>query len=497
MNRPIQRQPRPVVVIGAGVAGLAAAARLARHGVQVTMIDGRKHLGGRASSYIDPATGDMVDHCQHIVMRCCTNLWHFYQALGVDHHIEFHRRFQFALPGCDRLDVLEADDLPAPLHMTRSLLAFRSLSWADKLSIARGMSAIMRVSRRRRLELDSLSFSEFLAPTRPTPWAIERFWNLVVISACNAPMDHASARYAIQVFQEGFLESSTGYEMGVSRVPLARLYDPVVPMIEQAGGRVILSTMVRSLHWHMPGHDASTNDRPTIAYADLADRQQVCGEFFISALPFDRLAKLIPDDVAMHDRRFGKLSEMRVSPIIGAHMHLQHPDGGPIMPMPHLALLDSPLHWLFNKGMTRDGTQNIHVVISASDELAAMPTDQLRTLIVNELGRFLPRMRDASLVRSHIVKEKRATFLPEPGIDQLRIGLAGNTSNLMTIGDWTDTGWPATMEGACRSGYRAAAVILRRLGLDVPDLPVADLPTDDLYQTLGKLRLAAPPTPTM
>ncbi len=441
-----------VVVVGGGLAGIAAAVRLADRGLAVTLIETRKRLGGRATSFVDPATGQVLDNCQHVLMGCCTGLLDLYDRLGVADQIRWYRRLYFAgKPGV--IDQLEADDLPAPLHLTQALMGFRLFSLVEKAAIARGMLAIMRLGTIGRDKLSDTTFAQWLSDHHQPQGAVDKFWSVIVISALNELPERVSAAYAVQVFQEGFLASEQAYVMGLASVPLVRLYDAAGRVIEDAGGRVLLST----------GAEGFAFDGQRVTGVRLANGNVLGADQFVSAVPHDRLIKLCPEPMRQADARLQPLEQIETSPIIGIHMWFDSPQGQPLMTLPHLVLTQSPLQWVFNKGYDDQlGGQHLHGVISAAHDLVNAPADQILEMAVGEVYKTLWHRRAGSaprLVHGRVIKEKRATFSAVPGIDRLRPGAAGRIVNLYLAGDWCDTGWPATMEGAVRSGYTAAAAV--------------------------------------
>ncbi len=474
------------IIIGGGLAGIAAAVKLADRGLPVTLVETRKRLGGRATSFIDPTTGQALDNCQHVLMGCCTNLLDLYKRLGVEKSIEWHRTLYFMNLGggndeetiSRHVDVLEADDLPAPLHMTRALMAFKQLSLLEKLAISRGMLAMMRLGAGGRAAWHGSSFAQWLEAHGQPRGAIEKFWEPVVISALNETPENCAADYAIHVYQDGFLSSSDAYVMGLSKVPLVRLYDAAEAVITRAGGRVMLGAGADRFHFG--------NDRVTAL--QLGDGSLLRGEVFISALPFDRLAKVCSPEMYRADLRLRRLDRFAVSPIIGIHLWFACPPGRPVMSLPHLTLTQSPLQWIFNKGMeTGEGgeAQHLHCVISAAHDLVDQPAEAIIERMLIEVRKALPATREAKLVHSRAVKEKRATFAPRPGVDANRPAADGGIANLLLAGDWCRTGWPATMEGAVRSGYLAAAQVMRKAGDDPDTVLAPDLPAEAMYRVIG------------
>jgi squalene-associated FAD-dependent desaturase len=491
---------RSAIVVGGGLAGIAAAVRLAQRGAAVTLVETRQRLGGRATSFVDPTTGQVLDNCQHVLLGCCTNLIDLYEHLGVADAIEWHRRLYFvdveAAPGSEspRIHTLEAGRLPAPLHMTGSMLHFKALSLREKLAIARGMLAMMRLGRTGRDAAGDVSFDAWLRAHGQPQGAIDKFWSVIVVSAINELPERMAACHAIQVFQEGFLASADAYVMGLPGVPLVRLYDAAERVIKDAGGTVMLSTSAEG--FQVEGE--------RVVSLRIDGGRELKADAFVSAVPFDRLLKLLPADAVQRDPRFAALDRFTVSPILGIHLWFRRADAAgnghvnqPVMDLPHLVLIHSPLQWLFNKGFDpgssgsdADGSpghstldtrhsplppQHLHGVISAAHDWVDQPADAVIAMAVAEVRKVLPKARDAELVHARVVKEKRATFSAAPGSDAWRPTTTGPIANLILAGDWTRTGWPATMEGAVRSGYAAADAVAQTQTCLIPDMPPSRL----------------------
>ncbi len=432
-----------VGIIGGGLAGLAAAAALGESGYRVTVYESRGFLGGRATSY--PVTSadeiaETIDNCQHILLRCCVNLLDFYRRLGVEHDIEFHRKFYFIEPG-GRISTLSAGILPAPLHFTESFARMRFLSMADKLAVARGILALR--SEANRPDLDRITMGAWLREKRQTPAAIERFWRQVLVSAINEELDRMSALHGFQVFRLGFLARSDSYEMGIPAVPLGELYGAAawsrLPGVELRMRGAVSQVVVE---------DGAAR---AVRTADACDES----DYFICAVPFERVGALIPD------LRI-PLDSFEHSPITGIHLWFDRP----ITDLPHATLLDRTIQWMFNK----DRGRYIQLVVSASRSLVNVPRADVIALALKELAEFFPAAHDAVLERAHVVKEVRATFSAAPGLEAKRPPASTAIQRLFLAGDWTRSGWPATMEGAVRSGYLAAEAVTRAAGDPKPFL---------------------------
>ncbi len=423
------------IVIGGGLAGLASAAALGQAGFEVDLYEARAFLGGRATSYPMAGPGEsaeVIDNCQHVLLRCCVNLLDFYRRLGVADRIKFYKQFYFIEPG-GRTSTLSAGRLPAPLHFTGSFLGMQCLTNRDKVCIARALLAIRR-EHGRRADLAQISMLDWLREKRQTPAAIRRFWNQVLVSAVNEELHQMAALHGFQVFWLGFLARSNSYEMGVPAVPLADLYAP--DAWKRAGN-------VR-LHLRAPVEKVVIADGAVRAV--IAEGAERTADYYISALPFERV---IPElDL--------KLEGFQHSPITGIHLWFDRS----ITQLPHATLLDRTVQWMFNKSQGR----YVEVVISASRSLTFMDRADVIALVLRELAEFFPRVAEAKLEKAHVVKEVRATFSPRPGIEELRPKSETKFRNFFLAGDWTRSGWPATMEGAVRSGYLAAEAVTRAAG---------------------------------
>lgn len=425
------------IIVGGGLAGLSAAAALGQSGYDVQLLEARPYLGGRATSYELPGGEAPIDNCQHILLGCCRNLIDFYQRLGVDSQIRYWRRYHFIEPG-GRLSTLDANSLPAPFHFAWSFPRLRFLSAADKVSIARGLLAVQREYGRRR-DLHGITMAAWLAAKGQTPRAIERFWRPVLVSAVNEEPEIMAAVHGLQVFRLGFLSSAADSAMGVPAVTLAELYSA-------ASWKRIPNVKIRT------GTPVEQVDAGRVRLAG----ERLEADAVILAVPFEKASQLAPElglDFAGWNH----------SPITGIHLWFHRP----VTALPHAALLDRTIQWFFAK----DGGRYLQLVVSASRSLTRTSRDEVFEMARTELAEFLPEAREARLEKMHVVKEIRATFSAVPGLK--RPGALTPLRNVFLAGDFTDTGWPATMEGAVRSGYIAAREVCRAAGEDrnflIPD----------------------------
>lgn len=427
-----------VLIIGAGLAGLAAARELAARGFAVTLLEARDRLGGRAGSFTDAATDQLIDACQHVSMGCCTNLEHFCRSVGIDHLLAPQPALYFMTPD-RRVSPLKADHWPAPLHLGRSFAWAHYLTATEKARIAWGLMHL----RLTHPDHDPPLVPWLLAHGQ-TQRTIDRFWGLVLVSALNETTARLGLKYARKVFVDGFLRHRRGFEVQVPTVPLGRLYgdelqrwmmDHDVAIRRQAAAKTI---EIRG---------------GVVAGVTLRSGESLTADWYISTVPFDRLLDLLPPEVIASRDYFANLRHLEPSPITSVHLWYDRE----VMPLPHVVLIDCLGQWVFK----RDG-HYLQVVVSAARDLRSPGHEEIQRRIVAEIAALFPAARAATLLRARVITEQRATFAAVPGVDRWRPAQRSPIRNLLVAGDWTATGWPATMEGAVRSGYLAVEAIVGR-----------------------------------
>ncbi|MCE9530751.1 MAG: hydroxysqualene dehydroxylase HpnE [Planctomycetes bacterium] len=436
---------KSVVILGGGLAGLAAAAALAVRGFRVCIFESRNRLGGRASSFTDPVTGQLIDACQHVTMGCCTNFAHFCATTGVAHLLAPQPTLWFMTPD-RRVSPFSADRLPAPFHFARSLLRAHYLTLGDKIRIGWGMLALLRTDAN-----DDQPLLLWLKRNRQNQRTIERFWSVVLVSALNETIDRLGLKYARKVFLDGFLRHRRGFEVFLPTVPLARLYgEEMQSWFTEHGVTIETGTAATALE--IAGNE--------VRGVKMRDGRVVKADWYIAALPYQRLLGLLDEATINAHPCFSRLLNFETSPITSVHLWLDRA----VLDRPHLVLVDCLGQWIFNRGQSADGSYYLQVVISASHHLKGLEHQEIREKIVRELSQLFPALTAATVLRAKVVTEHAATFSALPGIDRWRPTQEAPLGNLLLAGDWTNTGWPATMEGAVRSGYLTVEAILRRSG---------------------------------
>lgn len=434
-----------VIVVGAGVAGLSAAAALAESGAKVTLLERRPYIGGRAYSYDHPAIEETIDS-QHVVLGCCTNILDLCRRAGMTDSIRWYDELVFLQPG-GRRSLFRPGKLPAPAHQAMSFLRAPMLSPLDKAGIAAGMARFLRGYP----QDDNESFAAWLKRTGQTERAIRHFWEPVVVGALNDVFERCSVKYAGKIFHESFLRSPEAVRFGIPAAPLSEFFAPVAEFAQKLGVTLKTRAGVERI-------EQTTDKRWSV---------QAGGEMYSAAnlvLATDfRQTKLLLDSLPHPTKGDTPLAagydSFIPSPITTIHLWYDRD----VTELDHAVLLDTRIQWMFAKSRIRrwptERGSYIELVISASWPELEMGREEILTSALREIVLFFPAVKEARLLKSAVLKEARATFSVVPGLDRFRPKQATPWSGLYLAGDWTATEWPSTMEGAVRSGRLAAGAL--------------------------------------
>lgn len=433
------------VVVGGGLAGLAAALRCAERGDRVHLLESRPRLGGLAGSFLrsGPAGEIWVDTGQHVFLRCCTAYQGFLDRLGVAGDVTLQDRLSIpvARPG-KRSAVLRRAALPAPAHLAPALARYRLLAPGDRLRAVRGALALRRVDPGD-AGADQVSFGAWLAAHGQRPAAVAALWDLIGVAALNAPAERASLALAAMVFRTGLLEDAGAADIGWSAVPLQRLHgDAARRRLTGAGATVTTGARVTGLR------EAGSSWQLTIRDGERYEADQV-----VLAVPPAAAEELLPHGAV--DLPSGWSGRLGTAPIVNVHVVYDRP----VLDRPFLAAVGSPAQWVFDRTAPsglRGGGQYVAVSLSAARSAIERPSADLRAEMLPALAELLPGARTARVLDSFVTREPEATFDPAPGQAALRPPPATARPGLALAGAWTATGWPATMESAVRSGTAAA-----------------------------------------
>jgi squalene-associated FAD-dependent desaturase len=440
---------RRVIVVGGGLAGITAALDCAVGGAAVTLLESRGRLGGQAYSFTrDEIT---VDNGQHVFLRCCTDYRAFVERIGAGEMITLQDRLDITVLGKDggRLQRgrLNRTRLPAPLHLAGALLRYPFLSWRQRVSAAAAMTALGRVDVEDPAN-DARTFGDWLRAHGQDAAATEALWDLITRPTVNLSCEEASLAQAAYVFQEGLLSSASAGDLGHAGVPLSEIHDVAAgDALRRAGVKVRLRTGVAAIE---PGFTVRLGgSSPETLDADAV----------VLAVGPERMARLIPDGAGVAPDSLRALGE---SPIVNVHVVYDRP----VLDVPFAAGVRTPIQWIFDRTQSARVSRGQYLVVtlSAADEELAMASEAVLDRYLAALASLLPvAARGAQVLRAFVTRDHGATFRAAPGQRALRPAARTALPGLALAGAHTDTGWPATMEGAVRSGHAAARVTLETL----------------------------------
>ncbi|HKP84676.1 MAG TPA: hydroxysqualene dehydroxylase HpnE [Blastocatellia bacterium] len=434
-----------VIIIGGGFAGLAAGVALSHAGDEVLLLERRSFLGGRAYSFRDPVTDDVVDNGQHLFMGCYKHTVALLEKIGCLDRLRFQDK-----PHVDFLDrengftSFECPPLPAPIHVIAGLFAMKGLSVGDKFRAFKVGRAIQKNGRPGQAPL---SVSDWLDRLGQSQRMKERFWYPMAVATLNESPEIASAAMMKVVLKEAFGRDTKSSAIGIARVGLSDLYtEGARAFIEARGGEVRTGAQVSKL----------VIERNKVMAVESKDGRRVEADYFISAVPHSAFLQIIPD--ALRNDQFRALASLESSPIVSINLWFDRP----VIDREFVGLIGTESQWIFNKDLivkpSRQANQ-IAVIISAARKFVDRTKEQLIEMALAELNELLPESRSAKLLHSRIIKEREATLSHTIESDRIRPGPRTTISNLILAGDWTATGLPATIESAVISGDIAARIV--------------------------------------
>lgn len=439
-----------VLVLGGGLAGIAAACELLKRGHRVELFEQRNFLGGKVFSFRDRLTDQDVDNGQHVFLHCCTALRELLSEIGASakSFLQETTDIPFFEAG-HGFSSLRAVCLPAPFHLLPSLALFRPIGLREKWRLGWALASLLSESPS---SLEPVLFSDWLLGHGQSRSVIERFWNVIVLAALNAPVDRVSASMAAKVFRDGLLANADAGRVGYARSGLSTMVNQCA--VEFLQSRRAAISMGKRLE-RLEAFDGR------IARAIFSDRSTAEADAYILALPHRRVLDVLPEEVVERPY-FARLRKLETAPILGVHLWYDRD----FLNKDFTAVVGSPIHWAFNKsrifqnGQSRSNGQGyVTLIVSGAHGWLAEDQAAIVSFFDAELRRLFPEARKTALVRGIVVKEREATFVPGPGSERLRPAQRTPLGNLFLAGAWTATGWPATMEGAVRSGRLAVQAL--------------------------------------
>ena len=443
-----------VAIIGGGIAGIAAGLDLKDAGCHVSLIERRPFLGGRAYSFVDNQTGQLVDNGQHVFLGCCTAFPEFLRRIGTfsTAHIQESVRLEIRSPN-ERIGFLKSSRLPHPFHLIGSLFTYPHLGAWDKLRMLPALMKIWATKIGAYSPLYNISFQDWLRSQRQSNRAITNFWNLLIIPTANDAAESVNAAMGFFIVKEALLLHTKGATVGYMTKSLGEsIGSPAEKQLLDKGVNLFLGNPVEAILFD------EKND--SVEALRLSDGRIIKADWYISAIPPWSLKQLV-DRRSEEDLNLTEVGKQPWSPILNLHIWYDRP----VADFNFCAFVDSPIQWVFNRtefSLLPKNSQYLTVSISAAWEYWSMNKTALRQYFVPHIEKVLPLAQHATIERFKVVKEKRATFRSLPGTAHYRLDASTRFKNLLLAGDWTNTGWPSTMEGAVRSGFFAADLVAKQ-----------------------------------
>jgi squalene-associated FAD-dependent desaturase len=443
-----------VIVIGAGVAGLAAATALADRGARVAVVEARPHMGGRASSFVDPATGDTVDNGQHILMGCYRETFAFLRRIGAMDRVRIQPSLTVpAIDPAGRPSVLSCPPLPAPWHLLGGVIEWEALGWKDRLSALRLGTPVKTEQRRLRGATRLMACSpeetveSWLVRNGQTPRLREMLWDPLALAALNQPPHEAAAPAFVRVLAEMFGPDSLAASIAFPAVPLDAMYTvPARDHLEARGGQVWTNTLARVLV-----------ERGRAAGVRTRGGREMRAEAVVSAVPWFAVGPLFDEIPSSLQPVASDAARMASCPIVTVNVWFERR----VLATPFVGLPGRTMQWAFDRGALTDSELSyVSLVSSGAADVAGLSNDAIVSLALRELRDAIPAARSAAVRKASAVRERRATFSLAPG-QPARPEAATPLAGFFLAGDWTDTGLPGTIESAAMSGHRAADAIER------------------------------------
>lgn len=443
---------KKVLIIGGGLAGLSAGVALAEAGYKVHLLERRAFLGGRAYSFIDQTSGEVIDNGQHLMMGCYQETFKFFAKLKTLDRLQFQKQ--------SRVDFLDEQNgqttllcpsWPAPLHLLAGLFRLKGISFADKIRALLIGSALQTKNGKLESKFGNLTVDQWLDSCNQSSLMKERFWYPFAIATLNEDPKVAPATLLIKVLQQAFAGTKEDSTMVTAKVGLSELYtEQAKNFIESHSGQVTLRANVTSL-------DITGDKCQGIV---LKDNTILNADVYISAVPYFALQEFLPTNLLKENSYFKKMQSLTSAPIVSVYLWFDKS----ITDLGFAGMLGTHLQWMFNKDIlfsrSKTEEQLLTFVISAAHKYAKLTKEKLVEIAIADVRRLLPKASNAKVVRSLVVKEHHATFSASVLTEANRPNAVTPINNLFLAGDWTNTGLPATIEGAVLSGHRCAEHII-------------------------------------
>jgi hydroxysqualene dehydroxylase len=448
------------IIIGGGLSGLSAAVELSALGRKVILLEQRPSCGGRTHSFFDAAVKHSVDNGPHLMMGCYHATRRFLELIGTSHlaSLQPALRINFLRPSQQDAH-FSCARLPAPLHLLSGLMGFTVIPFKDRLTMLRVAKELIDTSPEKETDLDRMTVEEWLDKLGQPEINKKYLWDVITLGALNNNPKNVSALMLFRILRATFLGKNENASLFIPRVGLSELFvNPAVQFIKDHGGEIHTGMSVEKL----------ILDETRVLSLRTSGGKELQAASFISTIPWYSFKKLLTASQVMSNRAIDEAQANHVrydfqsSPIISIHLWLDRE----ITNLDFAACLDTRIQWLFNKSTllynekeTTAVRQYLSLVMSGAEEYISLTKEQLIEIAMEDVRQVLPHARDVKVIHSLVMKEKRATFLPSPGLEMHRPHARTKYDNLFLAGDWTATGYPSTIEGAVISGRTAAELV--------------------------------------
>ncbi len=439
-----------IIVIGGGLAGIAAAVKLMQNDVKPLVVERRPFLGGRAFSFQDRETGEHIDNGQHVILGACSAYLELLDQLGIPEAIDLEKRLNVPVVIQEQMEPLRAGTL---LGNASALLRYRHLSRRERFSVARCMlrMKLMRFAIDAPAELRATSLDDWLAQHGQSMRVRQRFWALFAVPVFNSALDDIAAYDAIVFIRLALLGVASKSALGLPRSGLSSIADAAERHLRDRGGKVIAGESVKQI---------IVSDQ-RVKGLTLQSGQSLYARAVVIALEARDLARILPKQLRNMDF-FAPLAKIQTSSIVGVNIWYD----APVMKGKYRAFLGGKLQWVFNLSKIRGSNaahQHLAVSLSDAQEWMDMNKQSITDCILAEMRRAFPAAQRHKVLKSTVVKTSHATIKIAPGSHHTRLSHHSPIRGMFLAGDWTDTGLPASMEGAVRSGHIAANAALKEL----------------------------------
>ncbi len=434
-----------IIVIGAGIAGIAAAVKCAENGARVNVVESRAIPGGRSYSLADKTTGEIIDNGQHVLVGAYKNFLEIVDKLGNDEYLYKQKplKVKFIEAGGQSY-LLDTSKFPGKAGTLYGLMNFKGFSFHSKMNLLRFFININS----KKVKPEGLNAADFLHRNRQGKDVIERFWEPLIIATLNSRPENAAATLLVEVLKRAFFAEPKDSRIFFPNKGLSALVDGFKEWMEERGGNVIYEDPVKDMIF----------ENRRFAGVKLKSGRKIYGDACISAIPFEALSKMLPKDI--FNKNFSKFTEIEHSTIISVYLWFDRD----FLEDEFCALIGTNVQWVFNKRKLQNSSADIvekypghlALTISAADKLNDLNSQEILDLCLDDLRKTIPAIENAKLLHHRVIRNRRATILASPEVNALRPPVDTSVDNLYIAGDWTDTGLPATIEGAAQSGSEAA-----------------------------------------